>query len=65
MSIVGGQEKIYRRLYTNKDLTPWKHRYSDEILKDSDLPPCIFGVPVVDYLNDETVRSFLHIPVEV
>jgi hypothetical protein len=38
------------------DYTPW--------LKNSlgELPPCTFGVPLIEWANDATVREQLHIP---
>lgn len=50
---------------TSKDYTPWMHpniKGRGEKPKLKDLPPCTFGQPIIDYLNNATVREALHIP---
>ena len=64
-SQVGDEIKKYRRFYTTKDYTPWLYKSPTHELQSSELPPCIFGVPIVDYLNTEEVRDALHIPQQV
>jgi hypothetical protein len=58
---VGSELKAYKKTYTSKDYTPWAYKNTEsKLLKD--LPPCTFGVPIIDYFNDPTVRHLLHIP---
>ncbi len=50
------------------DYTPWYFKklygknYKEKMLKDDGLPPCTFGIPLMDWANDPTVREQLHIP---
>jgi serine carboxypeptidase-like clade 1 len=61
VSIVGGEEKIYKRGFTAAEYTPWLKKYFREdhpfhyrIIDGSD--------PLADYLNNATVREVLHVP---
>lgn len=62
---IGDEIKTYRRHYTTMDYTPWAHKKSSKLSKylgDSSLPPCTFGLPVIDWINRKDVRKNLHIP---
>ena len=53
--------------FTAMDYTPWYFRklYGKnfkEAVKDNGLPPCTFGIPLMDWANNATVRKQLHIP---
>jgi hypothetical protein len=53
---VGNELKSYKKYYTAADYTPWlKNRIGE-------LPPCVYGDPLLAYLNSAEVRSALHIP---
>lgn len=54
-SIVGGEEKTYKRGYTASEYTSWLNVATN----DNEL---ILGSPVSDYLNRADVRTALHIP---
>jgi hypothetical protein len=61
ISRVGSEMKTYKKSFTARDYTPWAYRAADpKHLKE--LPPCTFGLPIIDYLNSATVRTALHIP---
>lgn len=60
---IGEEIKTYKRVYSTKDYTPWYYNNpKSKLLRDDPLPPCIFGVPIIDYLNNHTVRQLLHVP---
>lgn len=53
---------------TAKQYTPWLHPKADPEENDDvadSLPPCLYGVPVVNYMNRADVREALHIPDEL
>lgn len=52
--------KPKKRFVTDADYTPWvkKGRGSES----NELPPCTWGNPLIEYLNNVDVRSNLHIP---
>ena len=65
MTMINGEKKHYKRGFTAAEYTPWvKTRnpnfsgYKD----DNGLPPCVYGIPVTDYLNSPDVRRVLNIP---
>ena len=61
--MVGGELKTYKKFYTALDYTPWLYKRNPVLRQQlQDLPPCTFGTPIIEYLNDPTVRSSLHIP---
>lgn len=61
MTMIKGEQKHYKRGFTAADYTPWvKHRQSR--LGDDGLPPCVYGIPVTDYMNSPDLRRILHIP---
>jgi len=60
-TMVNGQLKTYKKGFTAAEYTPWiKHRQSK--LGDDGLPPCVYGIPVTDWMNSPDVRRVLHIP---
>jgi hypothetical protein len=63
---IGGEIKKYKRHYTTKDYSPWFYERRDKegVLKGGlgELPPCTFGVPIIDWVNQESVRNALNIP---
>jgi hypothetical protein len=56
-SIVGGEEKIYKRGMTMSEYTPWAKHILQETGED-----IILGDYVSDYMNRADVRAALHIP---
>ena len=67
LSKVGNELKAYKKGYTSQEYTPWLYRHfgDEEKKRLLDLPPCTFGIPLIDYFNREDVRSLLHIPTTV
>jgi hypothetical protein len=77
LQVVGGEIKSYKKSATYKDYTPWAfHSKKQSALKKvmasensednlSELPPCTFGEPVIEYLNRKDVRAALHVPTHV
>jgi serine carboxypeptidase-like clade 1 len=50
------------------DYTPWVHKKLNKegkLMGYNDLPPCTFGVPIIDWINRADVRQSLHIPDKV
>ena len=65
---VGNTIKAFKKVYTIKDYTPFlfNHLRSHSNMKSlRELPPCLFGTPFIEYLNNEQVRSQLHIPTQI
>jgi len=62
VSNVRGNLKFYKKGFTAMEYTPWlfRHQTADDKHLQS-LPPCTFGVPLLEYFNSETVRTALHI----
>jgi hypothetical protein len=61
--------KKVKKGYTAKDYTPWlfssQNRAEAQPKVGSglgDLPPCTFGIPLINWANNATVRKQLHIP---
>lgn len=60
--------KKVKQGFTAKDYTPWlfkNNRRDDKPrVKGSlgELPPCTFGIPLINWANNATVRKQLHIP---
>jgi cathepsin A (carboxypeptidase C) len=67
MAKVGNQIKTYRKYYTTADYTPflYHHEVQEARKMVADIPPCVYGSYVVDYLNKYEVRTALHIPDDV
>lgn len=51
-----------KRYFTSADYTPFLNRKSSS---KKLIPPCVYAKPVLDYLNNATVRLSLNIPVSV
>ena len=64
---VGNELKPYRKYYTSADYTPWMHSsdFNEAKKMVKDLPPCVYGSPVIDLLNSFAMRAALHIPDDV
>lgn len=60
--LYGAQKKLDKtNSWSSADYTPWLKRGTGI----NALPPCTWGTPLISYLNDETVKTSLHIPKEV
>jgi carboxypeptidase C (cathepsin A) len=63
MAKVGNEIKTYKKTASVRDYTPWLFKTEANAEKRlMELPPCTFGEPIIEYFNDPTVRSLLHIP---
>lgn len=61
MSVVDGQIKTYKKVWTNQEYTPWAFRKgAAKSLKET--PPCVNGQYIIEYLNRADVRAAIHIP---
>jgi hypothetical protein len=66
------RETPQKKGFTARDYTPWLFRGSNKgkgLVRSSrdepnvgELPPCTFGIPLMDFLNDQEVREQMHIP---
>ena len=54
-----GQLKTYNKWATAADLTPWRFK---NIKNVGEVPPCVYGQPIIDYFGLPEVREALHIP---
>lgn len=54
-----GELTTYNKWVTALDLTPWAFRNVKDL---KEVPPCVYGQPIIDYLNEKDVRDALHIP---
>lgn len=59
--IQAGDKKHHRQYVTEADYTPWvkKSRQGTSL---NELPPCTFGSALLAYMNDDEVRTAMHIP---
>lgn len=66
LSRVGDNIKAYKKSFTAADYTPFLYKGKSEHHEGKkslrDLPPCTFGTPIIEYLNNSTVRAAMHIP---
>jgi len=63
---LGNEIKTYKKSFSSMDYTPWLYKNANEDKKHlKELPPCTFGTPIINYFNDATVRTQLHIPTTV
>lgn len=64
---IGEEKKSYKKYYTMADYTPWLYHEDHHEAKKmvEEIPPCVYGSYVVDYLNLNDTRSDLHIPLDV
>lgn len=55
-------EADYKRFFTAKDYTPFVFKKSSSSKKAlKEVPPCVYGQPIIDYFNSADVRTALHI----
>ena len=59
---VGNEIKTYKKTYTAADYTPFLYKSKSAQRRLKELPPCVFGNPIIAYLNTAAVRTALHIP---
>lgn len=59
MSVVGGQIKTYKKVWTQQEYTPWMFRKGKNL---KETPPCVNGQYIIEFLNRQDVRAALHIP---
>ena len=61
----------HKKGFTARDYTPWLFRTREQkgLVRSSaderpvgELPPCTFGIPLMDFMNDPEVRTQMHIP---
>lgn len=64
VSVVDGQPKTYKKIFTPEDYTPWAFTHKKKENLD-EVPPCVMGKPLIEYMNKDTVRKALHIPTDV
>ena len=57
--MVNGELKTYNKWATAMDLTPWAFRNVKDL---GEVPPCVYGQPIIDYFGRDDVKSALHIP---
>jgi len=72
MTSVGGSIKTYKKNFSAGDYTPWAdptfllNKYRKDMglppKEVGELPPCVYGNPVIEYFNSKAVREALHIP---
>lgn len=62
--MINGQVKRYKKGFTAADYSPWLKwgKKKSDKLGDDGLPPCVYGIPVTDWMNSPDVRRVLHIP---
>lgn len=55
---VGSTIKKYKKCSTIKEYTPWLAKKNPILAeKLGELPPCVFGEPIIEFLNQESVRK--------
>lgn len=54
-----GQLKTYNKWATAADLTPWRFRNVKNL---KEIPPCVYGKPLIAYFGLPEVRAALHVP---
>mmetsp|Transcript_18150 Transcript_18150/g.31023 ORF Transcript_18150/g.31023 Transcript_18150/m.31023 type:complete len:297 (-) Transcript_18150:45-935(-) len=64
LKVSDGKLSQTRKFATARDYTPWMFAKKGRVGSDgvSELPPCTFGQPIIDYLNNASVKEQLHIP---
>ena len=55
----------FKKVFTAADYTPFLHQKKSDSHKLNMLPPCTFGMPIMDYLNRADVRAALHVPSDI
>lgn len=46
-----------KKVNSARDLTPWLFPKSGELEGSNELPPCTFGEPILEYLNNATIKE--------
>lgn len=54
-SLVGGQLKTYKKVWSQQQYTPWLKGIKET-------PPCVSGKWLLQFFNDANVRKALHVP---
>lgn len=64
---VGNSIKAYKKFFTAEDYTPFlfSGKKSTNRKQLLEIPPCAWGLPIIEYYNNPTVRQLLHIPNDV
>jgi len=62
LTAVGGQIKTYKKVFTQKDYTPWAFPNLPNKKNLKETPPCVDGEFIIKYLNRPEVRHALYIP---
>lgn len=57
--MLNGKKQTYNKVATALDMTPWAFRNYNNL---GEVPPCIYGELVIEYLNKPDVRKAFHIP---
>lgn len=52
LTSIGGEIKAYKKFYTQADYTPWSYHAVTSAKKLKEVPPCVYGAPILTYLND-------------
>jgi hypothetical protein len=62
---IGDEYKTYKNYWTAEEYTPWAFSYKQALREHPHaqghpdlemVPPCVYATPVIEYLNDPTVR---------
>ena len=65
MTAVNGQIKSYKKSFTAADYTPWASYRQRRAAKNGgvgEVPPCVYGDPLLAWMNQADVRKAMHIP---
>lgn len=57
-----GSIKRYKKYATYEEYTPWIKNYPGYKHRLQEVPPCVLGGPVIEFMNKQYVREALHIP---
>lgn len=62
ITVVGGTPKTYKKVFTQNEYTPWLRRLRNKQQEVGEVPPCVYGKPLIEYFNRKDVRAALHVP---
>ena len=65
LTAVNGQIKSYKKSFTAADYTPWARYRQRRAAKNGgvgEVPPCVYGDPLLAWMNQADVRKAMHIP---